>query len=186
MIPAELRAEVRRLFFAEHLAVNTISEMLGVHHDTVRTAIGSHTLVSTPAMRKSQLDPYMPFIRETLEKYPKLRSTRLFLMLKDRGCQGSVQQLRRIVRRVRPLPLPVFLALTTMPGEQAQCDCGSFGTLRVGKAVRKLSCFVMVLRYPATASPRHRCRALGSRLVLGLPQALQRCNAAGWSLSDLG
>ncbi len=147
MIPPAVKVEIRRLFFAEHFAINTIAETLGVHHDTVRHAIGSHGFVSTPALRKSQLDPYTPFIREKLEEHPKLRSTRLFLMLKDRGYEGSVQQLRRLVSRIRPVPAKAFLALTTLPGEQAQCDWGSFGTMRVGKATRKLSCFVMVLRY---------------------------------------
>ncbi len=147
MISAATKAEIRRLFFAEHFAVNTIAETLGVHHDTVRQAIGSHWFVSTPALRKSQLDPFVPFIRDTLERHPKLRATRLFLMLKDRGYVGSVQQLRRIVKRFRRQPAKAFLALNTLPGEQAQCDWGSFGTLKVGKATRQLSCFVMALRY---------------------------------------
>ena len=39
MIDGELRARIRRLFFAEHWRVGTISSELGVHHDTVRLAI---------------------------------------------------------------------------------------------------------------------------------------------------
>jgi transposase len=147
VIPPETRAEIRRLFFADHFAVNTIVETLGVHHDTVEGAIGVHNFASTPVLRKSQLDPFIPFIFETLEKYPKLRATRLFLMLRDRGYVGSVQQLRRVVKRLRRAPATAYLTLTTLPGEQAQCDWGSFGTLRVGRATRKLSCFVMVLSH---------------------------------------
>lgn len=47
MIGDEQRARIRRLFFAEHWKVGTIAEQLGVHHDTVRRAIGaaSETLV---------------------------------------------------------------------------------------------------------------------------------------------
>jgi transposase len=182
VIAPELRAEIRRLFFAEHFAVNTIAEALGVHHETVKGAIGSHKFVATPAVRKSQLDPYMPFIRETIERYPKLRSTRLFLMLEDRGYEGSVQQLRRVVRKLRPLSLPAFLALTTMPGEQAQCDWGSFGTLQVGRAIRKLSCFVMVLRYSRRIYARFtfdqttgtflRCHVEAFRAFRGVPRVV--------------
>lgn len=147
MIRPEIRAEIRRLFYAEHFSVNAIAETLRVHHETVKSAIGSHSFNEPSAVRKSRLDPYVPFLRETLDKYPKIRGSRLFLMVKDRGYEGSVQQLRRIVRRLRPVPLPAFLALTKLPGEEAQVDWGSFGTLTVGRAERRLSLFVMVLSY---------------------------------------
>ena len=196
MIPPEMRAEMRRLFFAEHFAVNTIAEVLGVHPDAVRGAIRSHSFLSTPAIRKSQLDPFMPFIRETLEKYPKLRSTRLFLMLRDRGYKGSVQQLRRVVRRVRPTSQQVFLALSTLPGEQAQCDWGSFGTLQVGKAIRKLSCFVMVLRYSRrmfavftfdqTSATFRRCHLLAFRSFQGVPRVILYDNLKTAVLERIG
>jgi transposase len=147
MITPEVRAEIRRLFYAEHFAVNTIVETLGIHRDAVNGAIGNHRFVASPAIRRSQLDPYVSFIKDTLEKHPKIRSSRLLLMLKDRGYQGSVQQLRRVVRKIRPAQATAYLALTTLPGEQGQVDWASFGTLQVGRAQRKLSCFVMVLSY---------------------------------------
>jgi IS30 family transposase len=39
MIPPELHAQIRRLFYAEHWRLNTIAAQLGVHHDTVRRAV---------------------------------------------------------------------------------------------------------------------------------------------------
>ena len=48
MIPPELYAKIRRLFFAEHWPVNTIATQLDVHHDTVQRAIGnSHCQCAT-------------------------------------------------------------------------------------------------------------------------------------------
>src|SRR3989304_4579513 len=38
MIAPELRAEIRRLFYAEHWRVGTIAQSLGVHADAVRRA----------------------------------------------------------------------------------------------------------------------------------------------------
>jgi hypothetical protein len=49
------------------------------------------------------------------------------------------------VAKVRPKRSPAFLKLVFQPGEAAQVDWGSFGTVRVGSAVRRLSFFVMVL-----------------------------------------
>ena len=48
--------------------------------------------------RATQLDPYLPFMRDTLAQYPRLRATRLFEMVRARGYTGSVVQLRRVVR----------------------------------------------------------------------------------------
>jgi transposase len=147
MIADEVRARIRRLFFAEHWKVNTISCALDVHHETVELAIGherfaNHRFGSGP----QKLDPYRRFIIDTLGQYPRLTATRLFHMLLDRGYEGSVGTLRRYVKRVRPLPRhEAFFRLTTLPGEQAQVDWGSFGKIQIGRSQRSLSCFVMVL-----------------------------------------
>src|SRR5688500_15976971 len=60
-------------------------------------------------------------------------------MAKARGYEGSVQQLRKVLRRLRPLPVTAYLALTKLPGEEAQADWGSFGTIRVGRAEARTS-----------------------------------------------
>jgi transposase len=98
--------------------------------------------------RATQLDPYLPFIRDTLRQYPRLRATRLFEMVKGRGYVGSVVQLRRAVRLIRPATTAtVYRRLTTLVGEEGQVDWGSFGSIRIGHGVRPLSGFVMVLSY---------------------------------------
>jgi transposase len=51
------------------------------------------------------------------------------------------------VRQVRPPRTPAFLTLSFAPGECAQVDWGSWGTVAVGETRRRLSLFVMVLCY---------------------------------------
>ena len=98
--------------------------------------------------RTTQLDPYLPFIRDTLGQYPRLRATRLFEMVKSRGYAGSVVQLRRAVCLIRPATTAtVYRRLITQPAEEAQVDWGSFGSIRIGRGVRPLSAFVMVLSF---------------------------------------
>ena len=83
MITPEQHAEIRRLYYGEHWKVGTIAAALGVHHDTVRAAIVNDTQgVRRGTCRATQLDPYLPFIRDTLAQYPRLRATRLFEMVK--------------------------------------------------------------------------------------------------------
>jgi transposase len=149
MISPELRARIRRLFFAEHWRIGTIATELGVHHDTVRHAIESDRFVPVGRPKgPSRLDPYKALVLETLEQHPRLRATRLYEMLRARGFSGSPQQVRRFVKTIRPRGArEAFFRLETLPGEQAQVDWASFGTIRVGRAERRLSCFVMVLSF---------------------------------------
>ena len=69
MISGEQRAEIRRLFYAEHWKVGTIAAALGAHPDTVRRAIEVELFrLGGARPRPTKLAPFMPFIRETLER----------------------------------------------------------------------------------------------------------------------
>ncbi len=158
MIEHELHNRIRRLYFGEHWRVGTIASELGIHHDVVRRVIGSagfNDWRTARPVRATLLEPYHGFIAQTLEAHPRLRATRLFEMVRSRGYAGSVVQLRRYVRSVRPRQKhEAFLQLVTLPGEQAQVDWGAFGSVRVGSAKRSLSCFVLVLSYSRAMAAR--------------------------------
>src|SRR5438270_9862010 len=148
MIDAEQRARIRRLFYAEHWKLGTIAAELGVHHETVARAVETERFASPRPVRPMQLDPYKAFVQDTLARHPRLRATRLHEMLRERGYAGSAVQLRRFLRSVRPrADAEAFLKLHTLPGEQAQVDWGHFGKIKIGQALRPLSCFVMVLSW---------------------------------------
>jgi transposase len=147
MLDPEKLATIRRLYFAEHWRIGTIASELGVHRDTVRAAIETDPLHRPRRLRPSRLDPYVGFLRETLERYPRLRATRLLEMIRQRGYAGSVQRLRCVVARLRPSVQEPFLRLVSLPGEQAQVDWAHFGEVAVGRARRRLSCFVMTLSH---------------------------------------
>ena len=184
MISEDVRVRIRRLFFAEHWKVGTIATELGVHQDTVARAIETTRFATVRFRSKAQmLDPYRDFVRATLDQYPRLCSTRLFEMIRDRGYQGSVFPLRRYVRRVRPARTPeAFFRLSTLPGEEAQVDWGSFGKFRIGSGERALSCFVMVLSWSRATFARFtldqtldsflRCHLEGFEKFGGVPRAI--------------
>ena len=119
MITPAQRAEIRRLFYGEHWKVGTIAAQLGLHHETVRAAVERETGgFRRGACRPSILDPYLPFIRDTLAQYPSLRATRIYEMVRQRGYAGSVIQLRRLVQRLRPeTSHAVYRRVVTLPGE---------------------------------------------------------------------
>jgi transposase len=147
MISAETRAQIRHWFYAEHWKIGTIAQELGIHPDTVRSAIESNLFHRAQTLRPCRTDPYLPFIRQTLEQHPRLRATRIYQMICERGYQGSVVQVRRTVATLRPARVEPFLRLHVFPAEQAQVDWAHFGEVAVGRARRRLSCFVITLSY---------------------------------------
>ena len=146
MIDLETVARIRHLHYAEHWPVGTIAAELGLHHETVEGALREETRTK-PAARPSRFDPFVGFAREMLEKYPRLRATRLWQMLRQRGCTLSVRQVRDKVRQLRPAPREAFLVRRTFPAEEGQVDWASFGHVTIGAARRALSAFVLTLTY---------------------------------------
>jgi len=149
MIPKETEATIVRLFHVEQWKVGTIAKQLTIHHETVRRVLKQNGIVPPERQHKaSKLDPYMPFVMETLGKYPKLTASRLYTMVRERGYSGGYDHFRFMVRRVRPRPVPeAYLRVRTLPGEQAQVDWAHCGKLKIGNAERRLLAFVMVLSY---------------------------------------
>lgn len=150
MIPKERETEILRLFSAEKWPIGTIARQLGVHHSTVERVVAQAGLSKSAsgAVRTSLADPYMPFMLEVLAKYPGLRASRLYQMVRERGYPGRPDHFRHVVARIRPRPkAEAFLRLRTLPGEQAQVDWGHFGKITIGRATRTLWAFVMVLSW---------------------------------------
>lgn len=148
-ITPEIEAEIVRLHSAEHWPIGTIARQLAIHHSVVRRVLGRKELMGpTLSERPSIVDPYLPFIRETLAAYPTLSASRLLVMLRERGYPGQKSRLREVVARLRARPKgEAYLRLRTLPGEQAQVDWADFGTLKIGRAERPLMAFVVVLSW---------------------------------------
>jgi transposase len=148
-IPPDLEAQILRYHLVEKWRVGTIARQLRVHHETVVRVLSQAGLPKhgSPA-RRSQIEPYLPFIRATLEKFPELTASRLFVMVRERGYHGGPDYFRHLVARHRPRrPAEAYLRLRSLPGEQAQVDWGHFGHLTIGRARRPLLAFVMVLSW---------------------------------------
>ena len=146
MIDIETVARIRQLHHAERWPVGTIAAQLGLHHETVERALGEEAPAQPPP-RRSLFDPYVGFVREMLTRYPRLTSTRLWHMLRERGCLLSARQVRRKTADLRPTPREGFLRRQTFAGEEGQVDWASFGHVLIGRARRALSAFVMTLSF---------------------------------------
>jgi transposase len=148
-IAHELEAQILRYYHAEKWRIGTIAAQLGVHRGTVQRVLAQAGLpAQAPLQRPSRVDPYLPFIRDTLERFPTLTASRLYQMVRERGYNGAPDHFRHLISWHRPRrPAEAYLRLRSLPGEQAQVDWGHFGHLEIGRARRPLMAFVMVLSY---------------------------------------
>ena len=82
VVTPELRAQILRLYLADQWRIGTIARQLQLHRDTVRRVLAVSSVLRAPAAVSSRLiDPFMPFIHETLAKFPTLATSRLHAMV---------------------------------------------------------------------------------------------------------
>ena len=145
----ETEAQILRYHHAERWPIGTIASQLHLHRDSVARVLAQAGLPTLSLVRRpSAIDPYLPFILETLTQFPRLRASRLYAMVKDRGYPGRPDHFRHLIARHRPRQkTEAYLRLRTLPGEQMQVDWGHFGHLDVGRARRPLMAFVAVLSW---------------------------------------
>src|ERR1700735_5145606 len=147
--PPEIEAQILRLYHAEKWLIGTIAQQLHVHYSVVARVLAQAGLPRPgPPPRKSRIDPYLAFIRQTLETFPALTASRLYVMACGRGYRGSPDHFRHLIACHRPRPkAEAYLRLRCLPGEQGQVDWAHFGHLEIARARRPLMAFVMMLSH---------------------------------------
>lgn len=145
----DTEAQILRRHHVDQWPVGTIAAQLGIHRDSVARVLCQAGLpLRTKRTRPSAIDPWLPFIRDTLAQFPNLCASRLYVMVKERGYPGRPDHFRHLIARHRPrVPAEAYLRLTSLPGEQCQIDWGHFGHLQIGRARRPLMAFVAVLSW---------------------------------------
>lgn len=148
-IRPEQEAQILRYYYVEKWRPGTIARQLHVHHGTVARVLAQAGIVPAASPRRpSQIDAYLPFIRQTLTTFPTLTASRVYAMVRERGYGGGIDHFRHMVALHRPRRVTeAYLRLRTLPGEQAQVDWGHFGHQTMGRARRPLMAFVMVLSF---------------------------------------
>ena len=96
-IDKALEAKILRFHHVEGWGVHTIATQLGIHHSTVDRVLSQAGMPKAERARWAGIvDPYMPFILETLAQYPRLTAARLYAMVVERGFSSPAQRLFRI------------------------------------------------------------------------------------------
>jgi len=102
--------------------------------------------------KPSKLEPYQGYIKNRLEEY-NLTAEKIYQEIQQLGYQGKYSLLANYVSKLkRELKNQAVIRFETLPGEQAQVDWGSFGSMydKDLKKEIKISCFFMILGYSRT------------------------------------
>ena len=79
--------------------MGTIASQLHLHRDTVQRVLGQACVMRVEQpLRPSQVDPYLPSMREALAKFPTLTASRLHAMVRERGYTGGPDHFRKNCR----------------------------------------------------------------------------------------
>lgn len=142
-------AEIRRLRQVEHCSLSEIARRTHMDRKTVRSALQGDILPERKArrVRLSKLDAYKDHIIDRLKEYPQLPATVLYEEIRPLGYTDKQRILWQYLAGIRQTRRESFLRIETLPGAYAQVDWANCGTVQIGTAVRKISCFVMVLSY---------------------------------------
>jgi len=145
VIDYETYVQIRNYFIRDYLKYSQIANKLGLDQRTV--AIWANEPRYKPrksTLRKSKLDSFKDHIIHMLEKHP-YTARQIYQRITEDGFKGGITIVEDYVRKIRPPKIKAYLKLEFAPGECAQVDWGSYGTVRVGSTSRRLSFFVMVL-----------------------------------------
>jgi len=142
--------KIRHYFTRDYLRYSQIANILGLDQRTVAIwANEKRYRARKSTLRKSKLDPFKNHIIQMLEKHPytaqQIYQRIKYQRIKEDGFKGRITIVEDYVRKIRPPKIKAYLKLAFAPGECAQVDWGSYGTVRVGSTTRRLSFFVMVL-----------------------------------------
>jgi transposase len=131
----------------KHAGLNSwqIAQELDLHPATVSRWLKQASYTQRkPVKRASRLDPHKGTIVRLLQRHD-YSATQILRQLREAGYEGGFTILKDFVRQVRPPGKPAYLTLSFEPGECAQVDWGSAGSIQIGSTRRRLSFFVMVL-----------------------------------------
>ena len=151
MISVAHWAEIRRLHKVEKLSKRAIARQLGVHRDTVTSALATDEPPQYEREpRGSILDPYKPKIHALLARDAGLSGVRILEIVQGEGYPGKISILRDFLREVRPqyrLP-PVYIRMEYHPAEYGQIDWGEMPDPVLWQGhLCEVHAFVMVMCY---------------------------------------
>jgi len=141
-------AKVRELS-AAGVSQRQIAERLAMNRRTVaRLAAASEPPRYRREPAGSAVDAHEPLIREVLAEWPAIKAPRMTEILRGRGYRGSVDQVKRRLRELRPPLVRPAQRTGYAPGQVAQVDWAEMESRpRILGAERRIYALILTLPY---------------------------------------
>jgi len=146
MVRVEERFMIQELF-RNGVSISEIARRTGRDRKTVRSVINGPFMPAVKARppRVRKIDPFVAYLEKRIEQ-GVLNAEKLYQEIRARGYSGKVRMVRQFVQpRRTPKQPTATVRFETEPGQQAQVDWGSFGTIDHFGRQRRLYAFVMTL-----------------------------------------
>ena len=148
MIDYELFCRIHLLHRQDGLTASQIGKKVNLDHRTIANWLKQERYIPRKSPNKpGKLEPFKAEIVGMLERHSYTAKQIFQHIQEELNYDGSYSTVKKYVRKVRPKRSQAYLKLSFSPGECAQVDWGSFGSVNVGETRRRLSFFVMVLCY---------------------------------------
>ncbi len=146
MVRVEERFMIQELF-RSGVSISEIARRTGRDRKTVRSVINGPLMPAVKAQppRVRKIDPFVAYLEKRIgQGVPN--AEKLYQEIRARGYSGKVRMVRQFVQpRRTPKQPTATVRFETEPGQQAQVDWGSFGTIDYFGRQRRLYAFVMTL-----------------------------------------
>jgi transposase len=141
-------AQVRTLV-ADGLSQREIARRLGINRRTVaRLQAADEPPRYGREAKGSMLDPLEPVMRQVLSEWPDIKAPRMTEVLRDYGYEGSVDLVKRRLRKLRPRPERPAQRTGYRPGQVMQLDWAEMPTRpKLGGRERRIYALVGSLPY---------------------------------------
>lgn len=151
MLNVEERFMVKDLY-NKGVSISEIARQTGYDRKTVRAIVQGPLQVAPKARRAKvrKLDPYRRYLEQRIGE-GVLNAQKLYQELLHQGYTGKDRQVRQFIHPFRATrQRQATVRFETEPGEQAQVDWGSFGTIAHQGRQRRLYAFLMTLGWSRT------------------------------------
>ena len=146
MVRVEERFMIQELF-RNGVCISEIARRTGHDRKTVRSIINGPLMPAAKARpsRARKVDPFVTYLEKRIEQ-GVLNAEKLYQEIRSQGYKGTARSVRRFIKPRRTAKQPTAtVRFETEPGQQAQVDWGSFGTIGHFGRQRRLYAFVMTL-----------------------------------------
>jgi transposase len=146
MVEVEERFMMKELY-KKGISISELARQSGHDRKTIRAIVNGPLSVQTKERRAKgrKLDPYRAYLERRIGE-GVLNAQKLYQELLSQGYTGKARSVRRYVEPWRAArQRQATVRFETEPGQQAQVDWGSFGTIEHEGRQRRLYGFVMTL-----------------------------------------